>query len=288
MSKFIVIVFSCWLVVSCQMDSSKSNLNSGKEQNEYLAFEVDLGIEPPRTSTPPFPPSPEYTLDNGSKIIKSGFMDFEVSNLESAKNKIDSVLKHSKGYYDNEQYKAQWNRISYSLQLRVPNIKFDSLVYVLEKGVGKLKSKNINAKDVTEEYVDLNIRLENNLAYLDQYKGILKKAKSVEEILEVQEKIRTIEEEIESKKGRLKYLDAQVKYSTLSLEVSELIASEITNQPNFARRLINAFNNGVQVFLSFIVGLVSLWPFLILLAILVMGRKPVLNSFKRKVIPSSK
>jgi len=42
-----------------------------------------------------------------------------------------------------------------------------------------LNAKNISLTDVTEEYVDLNIRLENNLAYLNQYKEILKKAKTI-------------------------------------------------------------------------------------------------------------
>ena len=125
--------------------------------------------------------------------------------------------------YEKEQYNSYGNRNSYSLLLRIPNTKFDSLVNLLEIGIGTLESKNLTSKDVTEEYTDLNIRLENSLAYVIQYKEILKKSKTVKEILEVQEKIRRIEEEIESKKGRIKYLDDKVKYSTLSIEVTELI-----------------------------------------------------------------
>ena len=73
--------------------------------------------------------------------------------------------------------------------------------------MGELKVKNISAKDVTEEYVDLKIRVGNKLAVLAQYKVILQKAISIEEILEVNEKIRRLEEEIESKKGRIRFLD---------------------------------------------------------------------------------
>jgi len=151
-----------------------------------------------------------------------------------------------------------------------------------------LKSKKVTAKDVTEEYVDLNIRLDNNLAYLNQYKEILRKASSVKEILEVQEKIRNIEEEIESKKGRLKYLDDKVKYSTLNLEITELITSEISNDLNFGRRISNAFNNGIQAFLSFVIGLVNLWPFIILLVLIYWGRKPILNKIRKRNTPPNK
>jgi hypothetical protein len=247
--------------------------------DDAMMLDEEIEIEPPQTASPP---SPELDLEKGSKIIKSGSIQFEVDKLELAKSKVDSILKRCNGYYENEQYNSYGNRISYSLQLRIPNGKFDSLITVIENGVGELKSKNINAKDVTDEYVDINIRLENNLAYLNQYKEILGKAKSVKEILEVQEKIRRIEAEINSKKGRLKYLNDKVKYSTLNLQLTELIIQESSSRSSFGRRIANAFNNGVQTFLSFVVGLVNFWPFLILLALLFFGRKPILNLIRRK------
>ena len=157
---------------------------------------------------------------------------------------------------------------------------FDDLVYTLEKDIGKLLSKNINAKDVTEEYVDLNIRLEDNLSYLKQYKSILSKAKTIKEILEVQEKIRQIEEEIESKKGRLKYLDDKVSFSTLNLVISELIPFKLSKKRSFGSRVAGAFSNRVSAFLSFIIGLINIWPFLILLTLLILLRKPILNRIR--------
>jgi len=277
MLKNILFSLICLIIVSCHNQQSDSNLQMGKyhSSDNALALEEDLEIEPPRTAEPPEPP--KYILEQGSKIIKNGSMKYEVSELEKSKNKVDTILHTYNGYYENEQFNSYGNRISYSLQLRIPSSKFDSLISVIESGIGVLKSKHIEAKDVTEEYIDLNIRLENNFEYLNQYREILKKAKSVKEILEVQEKIRRIEEEINSKKGRLKYLDDKVKFSTLHLELTELIASSITQKPNFGRRLANAFNNGIQVFLNFIIGLVNLWPFVFLFAFLIVLRKPIVN-----------
>lgn len=283
MFKSILSALICLILVSCHQQPSEMDLQMGKYNSENeLMIDEELEIEPPRTAEPPVPP--EFTLEKGSKIIKNGSMKFEVKELEKAKNKVDSILQKCKGYYENEQYNSYGNRISYSLQLRMPSSQFDSLISAIELGVGELKSKNIKAKDVTEEYVDLNIRLENNLAYLNQYKEILKKSKSVKDILEVQEKIRRIEEEINSKKGRLKYLDDKVKFSTLNLELSELIKNNISQKPNFGRRLANAFNNGIQGFLSFIIGVVHLWPFVLLFFILIVLRKPILNklNWRRK------
>lgn len=243
------------------------------------SHKVAEDVEAPRNLAPSS--SPEQHLEKGSKIIKTGNMSFEVSNLKKSKATIDSLLKSASGYYENEQYKSYGNRISYSLKIRTPSAKFDSMIAALEYGIRELQTKNISAQDVTEEYVDLGIRLENNLVYLKQYQTILLKAKSIKEILEVQEKIRYIQEEIESKKGRLKYLDNNVNYATLSLEISELISREITNQPHYGRKLLNAFNNGVQGFLSIFVTLVNVWPIVLFLVVVFLSRGQIKRRFRK-------
>jgi len=284
MYKPVIILLTTLLITSCsngyQTTASDSNLGNSFALEEAIMIEDEMEMEAPRTAEPQEPP--QFTLEKGTKIIKNGYMNFEVTKLEQAKSKVDTLLNNIDGYYENEQYNSYGNRISYSLQLRIPNAQFDSIIYVIEYNVGEMKSKNITAKDVTEEYVDLNIRLENNLAYLTQYKEILRQAKSVKDILEVQEKIRKIEEEINSRKGRLKYLDDKVKYSTLNLELTELITNTISYRQSFGRRLVNAFNNGVQGFLSFIVGLVNLWPFVIIVLLLFLGRRPIVNRLRRR------
>jgi len=284
MYKPVIILLTTLLITSCsngyQTTASDSNLGNSLALEEAIMIEDEMEMEAPRTAEPQEPP--QFTLEKGTKIIKNGYMNFEVTKLEQAKSKVDTLLNNIDGYYENEQYNSYGNRISYSLQLRIPNAQFDSIIYVIEYNVGEMKSKNITAKDVTEEYVDLNIRLENNLAYLTQYKEILRQAKSVKDILEVQEKIRKIEEEINSRKGRLKYLDDKVKYSTLNLELTELITNTISYRQSFGRRLVNAFNNGVQGFLSFIVGLVNLWPFVIIVLLLFLGRRPIVNRLRRR------
>lgn len=276
MFKSILLLISCFLFVSCQHQTPDKNWRLGKNHTTKSTMNYDaIESAPPRTAEPPAPP--DYFLEKGSKIIKSGSIKFEVTNLELAKTKVDTVLNRCHGYYENEQFNSYGNSLSYTLVLRIPNLKFDSLINDLESGVGHLKSKNLNAEDVTEEYVDLNIRLDNNLAYVDQYKTILKRAKTVKEILEVQEKIRGIEEEINSKKGRLKFLEDKVNYSTLNLELTELIESNISNQPSLTTQLMHAFNAGAQNFLSFVIGLIRYWPFLVVLLLVFVGRKPIRN-----------
>ena len=278
MTKYYFYLLSILFIFSCHKASENHDSSKFHDLSGLISYDEE-SIAPPMTSEPPAPPS--FSLEKGSKIIKRGNMDIKVEKLELAKQRVDSILKYSNGYYENEQYISYGNSISYELIVSIPNTKFDSLIYQMQNGIGELLSKNITAKDVTEEYVDLNIRLENNLAYLNQYKQILKKAKSVKEILEVQEKIRNIEEEIENKKGRLKFLDDKVLFSTLSLDLTQQIEVK-AKRSNFSERISKAFKNGGSSFLSFIVGLVNLWPFILLIIILLFVRKPLWNKIRGK------
>jgi len=287
----IVLILFGFLVFSCQSDQISMNTSLGNrgankqmyipqnaDEAESLNVEDDINMEPPRNQEPSAQQEPY--LAKGSKIIKNGNMEFDVSHLEEAKDKVDSILIKHKGYYENEKYNAHGYQTSYSLILRMPSAHFDPLIDFLESGIGDLKIKNITADDVTEEYLDLNIRLDNQLAYLAKYKDILDKTATVKEILEVQDKIRRIEVEIESKKGRIRFLDDQASFSTLHLEINELIAPDIASNPNFGRRLINAFNNGVIMFSGLIIGLVSFWPFILLLGLLLLASRTFLRGEK--------
>ncbi len=280
MNRFLIILV-CFLVCACHKDQSISERNLGvHERNDETDLNIeDQDIATPRTSKPPA--TAENSLTRGSKIIKTGNLSFEVSKLEKSKSRIDSLVKSVDAYFENELFKSRGNRNSYVMKVRIPTANFDTFVKQLESGTGELKSKNIHADDVTEEYMDLHIRLENNLAYLLQYQEILKKAVSIKEILEVQEMIRGIEIEIESKKGRIRYLTDMVKYSTLDVEISELIAKELAYHASFGKRISNSFNSGVKGLLGFIVGMVSIWPMILFGGISYAVRKPIFRLIQR-------
>lgn len=276
--RYLLILF-IFLFTQCSPQENSLEARKNMGDSSYADQATEEKMESPRTAEPP--PPPETELEKGSKIIKNGNLTFEVDDLKKSKSTVDSILKKLNGYYENEQFSSYGNRNNYSLKIRIPNSKFDTLVFLLENGKGKLLDKNISAKDVTEEYVDLNIRLKNNLAYLNQYKEILKKAKTIKEILEVQEKIRKIEEEIDSKKGRIKFLDDKVQFSTILLELSEYVELEESGN-SFLDKIKSAFQNGFQLLLNIIIGLVNLWPFLLLIVLISLMRKNIFSFFKRK------
>ncbi len=236
---------------------------------------------------PPPPPSPIQKTEqvNKKKIIRDGQLNIRVQNLEMAKKRIDTLTQSYQGYYANESYNNREKEISYNLKIRILADYFERFIADLEAGNGEVIYKEIEARDVTDQFIDLETRLENKRNYLKRYTALLNKANSIEDILDVQENIRRLEEEIESTLGRLKYLNDQVDYSTLSLLLLQKkdFKYRPVHQDRFTERLKQALSGGWNGFISFLILIVRLWPFwIILTAIIFLWRKIKSRKNKRK------
>lgn len=196
------------------------------------------------------------------KIIKEGWMRIEVEDYTNDLQSIKKVISRYEGYISNEYESSSDYSLNNSLTIRVPSTLFDSLVENIASIAHKVTSKNITLKDVTEEFIDIEIRLKTKREVEDRYLDILKKASTIKDILLVEEQLRIIREEIESKEGRLKYLQNQLSFSTLNLDIYQ----DLSFQPGFRffRKIGNGLHGGWKGLMSVIVGLVYLWPLLLI------------------------
>ncbi len=281
--------FACHENLSEKGYESTAMLEEPVFEDQSLEEETEI----PRTAEPPPPPpAPETneqvqkirnSIKKGSKIIKDGNLKVEVDQLKPTKAEIDSTLKKFDAYYENENYTSGTYRSTYHLNIRVPSKNFEALLRAIEIGNGKILEKNISARDVTDQYVDVAIRLENNKTYLGRYRTLLNKANSIKDILAIQEKIRRIEEEIDSRTGRLKYMDDQVRFSTVRLQLfqeHEVVRAKKVR--NFGEQLAAAFKSGIDGFLDFSLFLVGIWPFILIFGLVFWFRKRIEWRFWRQ------
>lgn len=90
-------------------------------------------------------------------------------------------------------------------------------------------------------------------------------------MLEIQEKIRELEDEIDVSKGRLRFIDDRVNYSTLNLNLyKEKVRSSATSNIGFGSRFGDSVTEGWNSFVTFILGIISLWPFFLLIPVFVL------------------
>ena len=227
---------------------------------------------------------------NKKKIIKDGSISIKTKDITSSKKNIDEIVKKFNSYYDTEELHNNDAGTYFNLKLRIPTDNFEKLIKAIENGKDEIIRKSIHSRDVTEEFVDIEARLSNKRDYLKRYKDLLIKASTIKDILDVEENIRKLQEEIESKEGRLKYLNDQVDYSTFEIELAQ--EKEYIYKPkpkdNFIERIKNALSQGSTALVLFILWVISLWPFLIILfSIYIIWRRIRLRKNK-KIIDNSK
>ena len=274
MKKYSVFVFAA-LLAACQSQSGEGG-SFGVYTADCVAIDDELAIEEAPLSRKAAPMMQNAAtfggqLDNAveqsvaeRKLIKNGSMTLVVDNLEQTRSEVLNLIEKHGGYCANEQYSSWEHSSAYNLTVRIPCGNFDSFVADVEAGKGKIESKSMYINDVTAEYIDLETRLDTKRSYLKRYKELLKSAKSVQEIVSIEDKIRSLEEEIDSTVGQLKYLSNQVDYSTLHLNIRHDDANYDPHHPehnqSVAQRLWQSLQSGFRGLVDFVFFLVRIWP----------------------------
>lgn len=234
-------------------------------ENKNEARVMAMDITPPSSiSEKKLPPKPEQA-NTQKKIIYTADIRFKVEDLKKAESAIKARVQAMGGYISNENQNRQSGNLENTWTVRIPAEKFDAFLSDVEKESIYVDSKNVAAEDVTAEYVDNELRIKSKQKVFERYLQLLKQAKNVQEIMAVEEQIRVIREEIESKEGRQKYLNDQVSFSTITVNFyQETDTSSAPEQPFYVKIWKN-FVAGWISFFNMIIGLFYLIPYILLL-----------------------
>ena len=158
----------------------------------------------------------------------------------------------------------------------MPVDQFDNAVNDLVKDVKEVNERQVNSQDVTSEYVDSKSRLEAKKQVRLRYLELLRQAKNMSEILEVQKEINEIQEEIEMVTGRINYLGHSSAMSTIHFTYFQELKPGIDNkEPGFIDKFKTAIVNGWYWIGEIVIAFAAIWPVLLFLA-------GIIYFFKRK------
>lgn len=99
-------------------------------------------------------------------------------------------------------------------------------------------------------------------------------------MIEIERELSNIREEIESRQGRLKYLNDKVSLSTLNVEFYKITA-ETGVTTSYGRKMWNALRSGFNALSVFFLGLINIWPFIIIILIAVYFIRKQLRNRKK-------
>ncbi len=211
------------------------------------------------------------------KLIKEGRVEFRTDDLGKTRATITEAVNKYQGYISSDSEYKSSGRISQTLTVRVPAENFDAFMADATKGIERFDSKNLNVRDVTEEYIDTEARLKTKKELEARYLELLNDAKNVTEVLAIEKEIGQLRSEIESIEGRLNYLKKSVAYATVDMTFYQRIAKETA----FGEKFGNGFRNGWNNLIWFFVILANIWPF-ILIGLIMLGA--IWIYYRRKIV----
>jgi len=248
--------------------SCKSNRNNQVMSKMNAEFELADELKGGRATPPPPTSESESNLTIDKKIIKTAYINIEVVNLTLSRKQIDSSIKELNGYIVSENLQNNESQLSSNVNIKVPAIQFDKMLAKLASIAKKVDYQNIETQDVTEEYIDVETRLSNSRKVEQSYIKLLQRAKTIEDILKIEQKLGEIRTDIESTQGRLKYLNNQVNYSTINLSVYQPLEYKFIAEklPSFWERLKGSIISGWRGIVAFTLFLIKIWPLWLMVA----------------------
>jgi hypothetical protein len=164
------------------------------------------------------PPLPQAVAAGKSRIVKTAAVDLTVGKGKLAdieQQALDAVAAAG-GWVQSSDMGAE----QASLVLKVPSDRLEGVVSSLKK-LGKVRSESMSGEDVTAQYVDLEARLTHWRAQEGVFLGLMARAKTIPETVQIQQQLSQIQEQIEQLEGQRRYLEGQTTFSTVRLGLVE-------------------------------------------------------------------
>lgn len=255
----LLLVFIPLLIISCDNASYKDQILIEKtgERKELNSFN-----EAPK----------EYQNDirKEIKIIRNATIKIKVGNVNQATRIIKEHASSFSGYISDERMSNTNYAIENRFTIRVPQEYFDNLLDSVSSLAEFIEFKNISTVDVTNEYVDINSRLKTKREVKNRYETILRnKTKTVEDVLNAEEKIRILQEEIEVAEGRLRYISNSISYSTIQVDLYQTVIpvdEPVIYKPSFADKSKDGLSFGWSIVEGCVLLILNIWPIIIILA----------------------
>lgn len=264
----------CLTFTSCQA----SNKGDYAPEDSIVPSDPNYGygdVEKPEANLP----TTDITDDAlQQKIIRTVYMDAQTKQFDAAISSVRSALKTAGGFEEtfrttNRSYgSTDYYARNAHMVLRIPAEKLDGFLNEIG-GMIHVTSQNSNVSNVTSEYYDIEARLNVLEGERAVYEKMLTNAKTTSEMLSIQDRLYDVISEIEAFKTRLRVLDSQVAYSTVTINLSEVVeyTNVTTAETGFGERIKNAFaetwQNFVKAMQTLLIALIYALPALVFLAV---------------------
>ena len=272
LQKISISILISFVLVSCSDSIDDSGISSAmpmvSSDMETLERGYSKAIVP---AIAPMTSSEEYAESNiDPKIQVNGSLSMEVISLDSTIPKVKNIVSANGGRITSSN-SGYSNQPYVNINILIPSSVFDGVLGDIKQLSSIVTNENIYTNDVTEEYIDIESKLNVMLETEKRFIALLSNAKNVEEIVQVEKEVMRIRGEIDSLKGRMKYLTTTTENSELNLYIVEEMPISGGDDWSFNDSLDDSLRNFVSFIKSttdFLIGIIVFAPIIIILGLI--------------------
>jgi hypothetical protein len=216
--KALLLALTCLALLAAACGGNDNGADGGGSADS--ATSGGASAAPTAPDTPAQQPALNTAVE--TKLIVTSTIDLQVDSLRDSYDTISRLAREAGGFVAEARLSDSGDASgSASLRLRVPATRHDDLVASLHSLDGTtVKREDSNAREVTAEYTDLQSRVVNLQRTEAQYQALLSRAGSIDEVLKVTAKLDSVRGDIEQLQGRIRLLDDQSDYATVTVKLS--------------------------------------------------------------------
>ena len=162
------------------------------------------------------------------KIIKNGQLSMTVNDsVDVAMMRITAIASYVGGYLVGSRIyvegSASSGRRGAQAVIAVPVDRYEDALNQVRQIAHSVESDTSASSDVTEQFTDLQSRLRNLESTSARIRDFLGKAQTVDEALKINAQLADVDRQIEEIKGKLNAMTARTTYSTITVDMHEIV-----------------------------------------------------------------
>jgi len=205
-----------------------------------------------------------------AKIIYTANISFETKDYNASNEALNNLVNKYNGYIlSSDTWSNEYEGVTYhngNCTVRIPVDNYSAFMNETN-GVGNVQNVSQNQDDITDDYIDVQTRIETYKVQEQRLIELLAKAENLSDIISIEDKLSEVRYNIESYQSRMNYYTKVTDYATITIYISEVINYSNNN------KIIKALNNTIDNFVDFLediaVFFIYALPFILALVVIV-------------------
>ncbi|MDX2546568.1 DUF4349 domain-containing protein [Streptomyces sp. WI04-05B] len=226
----------------------------------------------------------------GPHIIRTVSVSVQVKNVPKALAKVRATAENAGGFVGSEMttLDEEEGGESTDVVLRVPVGEYERVLDALE-GTGKLLHREAEAKDVTDQVVDVESRITTQRASVNRIRELMDRATKLSDVVTLEGELSRRQADLESLLARQASLKDRTSLATINLSLSENPAKESDedDDPGVLDALAGGWSAFVSMLRWIVVALAAVLPFAAVAALLVFAWLRLTRARRQRPAPAT-